>query len=45
MFLLIALGFFLYKGKMIDDHTTSQLTDFLILDYPCPDYQFLYHAL
>ncbi|MCI8350756.1 MAG: AEC family transporter [Oscillospiraceae bacterium] len=31
MFLLIALGFFLYKGKMIDDHTTSQLTDFLIL--------------
>lgn len=31
MFLLISLGFFLYKKKMVDDHTISQLTDFLIM--------------
>lgn len=31
MFLLMALGFFLYKKKIIDDHTTSQITDVLIL--------------
>ena len=31
MFLLMAVGFILYRIKMVDDHTTKQLTDVLIM--------------
>ena len=30
MFLLMSVGFFIYKKKMIDDHSTKQLTDIVL---------------
>ena len=30
MFLLMMVGFVIYRKKMVDDHTTKQLTDFVL---------------